>query len=346
MTTRRPPWPRSSRAWSRARVRFSSSALTAMRMARKVRVAGWMRRRPPPTALCDGAGQLQGGAQRPLADDAPGDGTAVALLAVAPEEVGQLLLGVGVDDVCRREALLGAEAHVQGSLGLEAEAPRLIGQLQAGEAEVEQHAVDRGEAVGAADVGQVAEVAFDKNGGIAEGSQAGAGEAQGAGVGVNAEKEAAGRGGLQHGIGVAAGRYGAIDIEPPGLHGHGAQDLVHHHRCVAHGRRRDGVHRLLTPCVAGLPRPPSAAGFQISRHSPRPLTTTAPSSAALLAKLGGDQHAPLAVQLDVPGAGEALAAQAAALRRGHGFFGELRGEGVVPARLSTAPPGRGGPGRA
>ncbi len=166
MTTSTPPGRSTSRAPSSACGRTSSSSLTAMRSAWNVRVAGWMaracpgsrtrarrpRRRRPAGRRCR---WVRPGAR---GDDGARDPTRVRLLAVRPDEPRQGVLVEGRHELAGGDAGGGIEAHVQGSLGAEAEAPLAFGQLVGAQPEVQQDAVDLAEARVPGDLTEAPEV--------------------------------------------------------------------------------------------------------------------------------------------------------------------------------------------
>ena len=174
MTTSTPPGLSTSRAPSSAWGSTSSSALTAMRSAWKVRVAGWIGRRVPGrgrgTAAATMAGQpIRGVDGRDLAllHDGARDPAGVGLLAVAPDEPGQGVLVQGRHEFAGGDAGGRVETHVQGSFGAEAEAPLPFGQLVRAQAQVQQHAVDLAEARVAGDITEAPEIGMTERESIA-----------------------------------------------------------------------------------------------------------------------------------------------------------------------------------
>ncbi len=183
-------------------------------------------------------GQLRRRGDRAGGDDGAGDAPAGRLLAEPPDDVGEVCFAVGVDYFVGGEGLAVVEAHVQGRLHLEAEAALLVGELVGGQAQVEQDAVDGHEVRLLADGRQVAEVGLDEQGRVGEGLESGAGGLQGGGVGVDAEEQTTGGGGLQNGQGVATAAHRAVYVSAAGLDSQVTQDLVRHNRSVVLGRVR------------------------------------------------------------------------------------------------------------
>ena len=130
-----------------ARSRTSSSSLTSIRRAWKVRFAGCRRtsrRRPEPRR---GSGStsspvvVNGFAAR-RRDDPVGDPARELLLAPLPDDPDQVLFAVVVDDVGGGLAAAGVHPHVQGRVEGVGEAAFPLVELQGGDAEVHQDAVD------------------------------------------------------------------------------------------------------------------------------------------------------------------------------------------------------------
>ena len=87
-----------------------------------------------------------------------------------------------------------------------------------------------------ADGCQVAEVRLDQQGRVGERLESGAGRLQGVGVGVDAQEQTTGGGGLQNGQGVATAAHRAVYISAAGLDCQVAQDLFRHNRSMFLGR--------------------------------------------------------------------------------------------------------------
>ncbi len=115
-----------------------------MRIAWNVRVAGWppVRRVAAGMAVDHDRRQLGRRLDRAVGDDRPGDAGGEALVAVAPDDAGQLVLAVAVDHVGRRPRRRGVHPHVERSVVAEREAARGTIELRRGHAEVEQRAAE------------------------------------------------------------------------------------------------------------------------------------------------------------------------------------------------------------
>ena len=93
----------------------------------------------------DQVGQLHRGQDRLLGagrHDLPGDLPGIGFLAVVAQDAGQLLTIQRVDKVRSGRALL-AHAHIKRGVGMVGEAARRVVQLMAGNAKIQQSAVDR-----------------------------------------------------------------------------------------------------------------------------------------------------------------------------------------------------------
>jgi hypothetical protein len=124
-------------------------------------------------------------------DDRSRDARRLRLLAVLGEDSSKVLLSPAVHDVGRRGAKIRIGTHVEWSSGTEAEAPLFVGQLDGREAEVEEDAVDRGEAVLAGEVVEIREVPSREDHAIAEAREVSPGDGERSGVAIESEKPAA-----------------------------------------------------------------------------------------------------------------------------------------------------------
>ncbi len=144
MTPMRPPGRSAAQASGSARSSCSSSSLTAIRSAWKLRLAGWppanrarrrngrLDRRPPAPGWSRSAPRAR---RRTMARAiAP----RVALLAVLAQDAGQPALVPLVDDLGARSALVGVHAHVQRRVVAVGEAALARIDLKRGDAEVER----------------------------------------------------------------------------------------------------------------------------------------------------------------------------------------------------------------
>jgi hypothetical protein len=95
----------------------------------------------------DGLSQIAGGAERAPRHDELCDPASPSLFAVLPQDSLDLGAVVIVDDARRRELGGGVHPHVERPFGAEAEPPRGVVDLSAGETEVEEDQVRLGKTV-------------------------------------------------------------------------------------------------------------------------------------------------------------------------------------------------------
>ena len=175
-----------------------------MRRAWKVRLAGW----PPVRRVAAGIdvahqlGQPRGAGERlagPLALDGRGDPARRSAPRRRPEHPGELAAGVGVDDVGGGARTAGVHPHVQRGVGGVAEAAVGPVELQRGDAEVEQDALDLVDTELGEDVGQLVEDGGHEGDpvGVAGGGDPGGGLGAGVGVAVQADQPESRVGGEQ-----------------------------------------------------------------------------------------------------------------------------------------------------
>src|SRR5206468_5340169 len=112
------------------------------------------------------------------------------------------------------------EAHVERSAGPEAEAALGVAELEARQAEVEQHPVDRAKAGLGSDRSELAEVRPAEHEPIAEsGAEATVHSGDGRPIGIEAEEAAIRVGRLQDPLGVPTAAYGRVDLKAAGRRG-------------------------------------------------------------------------------------------------------------------------------
>ena len=116
---------------------------------------------------------------------ARGDAARGAFLAEFEQHVGQFALGQRVDQVGRGRAA-AAHAHVERTVAAEREAARRIVELEGGDAEVQHHAIQRGDAALCQQVQHVAEPAMDQM--QPAGKSRGQAGAAGDGVGIAVDR--------------------------------------------------------------------------------------------------------------------------------------------------------------
>ena len=169
---------------------------------------------PPSTVTgrsSDDLGKLDGVVNGPRADDGAGDTAGAGLLAEFVDEVGELLLGEGVDEVSGGGALR-REAHIERARPPEAEAAVLGVELAGGEAEIEEESVGGNEVVDMGLAFEGVEVGVGEDDPVAVGQESAGGVFDSLGVGVEPEDPAARGGGVEDGRGVSAVADGAVDV--------------------------------------------------------------------------------------------------------------------------------------
>src|SRR5207237_923638 len=153
---------------ARARpARSSRKALCgAKSCAAGARVAGCPRRgidaaRPPRLDTGNETAKVVGRLERRLdtaTDDRSRDARRLRLLAVLGEDASKVLLSPAVHDVGCPDASVRVRTHVQRAARAKAEAPLFVGELNRGESEIQEDAVDRNETVRAGHVVEKREV--------------------------------------------------------------------------------------------------------------------------------------------------------------------------------------------
>ena len=144
-TTRRPPGLSTCSAATNPAASSASSSLTKMRSAWNVRVAGWMAPGRACTMRATMSAERARGADRRIAaggDDGAGDGARVAFFAEDRQDGCKVALGGRRHDVGRARSR-GAHAHVERTVVAEGKSALGLVELHRGDAEVEDHAVDR-----------------------------------------------------------------------------------------------------------------------------------------------------------------------------------------------------------
>src|SRR5258706_9792554 len=140
------------------------------------------------------------------------DARRLRLLAVLGEDASKVLLSPAVHDVGRRLAKIRIGTHVQGAWGTEAEAAICIGELDGREAEVEEDAVERSEAVVAGQVVENREVPSSEDRAIAEANELSRSDGERCGVAIESEEQSIGRACVEDGHGVASPADRAVEI--------------------------------------------------------------------------------------------------------------------------------------
>ena len=163
-TIRRPAGASSRLACSSARSISPSSSFTRMRSAWKLRVAGIDAGSIRRQHAADDGGEARGRDDRGLGagrDDGAGDAARGAFLAEFEQQIGKFAFRQRVDQIGRGRSA-AAHAHVQRAIAAEREAARRIVELERRHAEVQHHAVQRGDAALCQQFQHVAELAVDQ----------------------------------------------------------------------------------------------------------------------------------------------------------------------------------------
>ena len=145
------------------------------------------------------------------AHDGGRDATGLGLLAVLGEDATHLALVPGVHDVCRRDAKVWVGAHVQRAFRAEAEASLRVGELDRREAEIEEDAVERIEAVLAGHDVANREVAPNEYGSVSEPGKDRPRFIERSWIDVEADETAGRSGPLEDGLGVASRSDRAVE---------------------------------------------------------------------------------------------------------------------------------------
>jgi hypothetical protein len=165
-------------------------------------------------------------------------------MAVGVDEVGELLLRPAVHHVRGRLLLPPVHAHVQGTVGLEAEAALRLVELDRRDAQVQEHAVRPLATQPLGDLAEVAGLETDAGTVLVEDA---AGPLQRLGVAVEAQEPAVGGAGAQEGPRVAPQSHGPVHPETPRPHCEELQRLVEENADVTRIRSH-------TPPGASRPR--------------------------------------------------------------------------------------------
>src|SRR5439155_18524798 len=160
--------------------------------------------------------QLLGGADRGAParfDEAGRDPARERLLAVAPEQRGQLVLVKRRQQLERRHAAARVEAHVERATRPDPEATFRVGELEARQPEVEEAAIDRVEALLGRYRCELAEFRLAEAESITEPwAETGPDPGDGRLVGVETEEAAIRIGGLDDAFGVAPAAQRGVDL--------------------------------------------------------------------------------------------------------------------------------------
>ena len=163
-------------------------------------------------------------------DDVARDATAAALLAVTPDDVGELCFVGVVHQIGRRLPVL-LHAHVERTGGTEGKAAVGLVELHRRDTEIERDAVDILDAFGRQELGHVAEAALDQT--QARRIALGQHLASRNRVGITVDGDHLAIRTIEHRGRVAARAERAIEVTPAVARLQRIDDLAHHHRDVA-----------------------------------------------------------------------------------------------------------------
>ena len=167
----------------------------------------------------DGLSKIAGGPKRTPRHDELGDPSGPTLFAVLAQDAFDLDYIRSVDDMSGRQRRGRIHAHVEWTVGAEAEAAFRIVDLGARETEVEEDQVGGHEAVFGSDVGELGKTAMDDHHGGTEVAQRLAAGLRRQGIAVDPEQPATGCDPLQDLAGVTRLPERAVDRDRarPGL---------------------------------------------------------------------------------------------------------------------------------
>ena len=178
-------------------------------------------------------------------DDRAGDLAGELLLAVVAQDPGEVTGAVGVQDVRGAGAGRLVHPHVEGRVDRVGEASLGDVELHRGDAEVEEHCVDRGQALFQEYLGDLVVDGVDRGEAITEGGEPLPGEGESVGVTVDADDPRRGAA-AENRFGVSAETQGGVDqdrslvIEGRCEESH---DPVEEHRVVGDHQRPSWVSR-------------------------------------------------------------------------------------------------------
>jgi len=171
--------------------------------------------RPPRLDARDETAKVVGRLERRLdaaTDDRSRDARRLRLLAVLGEDASKVLLSPAVHDVGRPDAPVRVGTHVQRAPRAKAEAPLLVGELDGGESEIQEDAVERNEAVLAGHVVERREIRSCEDRAIREARELARGDGKCGGIAVEPEKPAVRPARLEDGGGVPTPTDGPVQI--------------------------------------------------------------------------------------------------------------------------------------
>src|SRR6266567_4480733 len=266
---------------------------------------------PPGDRPLDQVGELQGGLDgclRPRPDDETDNPLCPALLAVLPDDPDELLFGEPVHQLHGGFSLAGVHPHVERGVLLKTESPLPAIQLVGRNPQVEQEAVDPGDAELREKLAELGEIPVKEPRPRPKRSEPVAGRSQRRLVPVEADQDAVGGRGLQDQGRMAGAAKGPVQVNPARLWGEKAEDLRRQDRHMSklrHYRPSSARAWVLAgkSFSAWLVTRAHSAWLQISIFFWEPTNTMSRSSAAAVRKWGGISTRPcLSATHSTPGA--------------------------------------------
>jgi hypothetical protein len=148
---------------------------------------------------------------RAAAHDGGSDATRLGLLAELAERTAQLALVPAVHYVCRRDAEVRVGAHVQWAFRAKAEASPLVGELERGETEVKEDAIEWREAVARGHAVEKREIGSDEDRALTEACENAVGFGECRGIDIETDEAPARTDALEDGFRVPAGSNRAVE---------------------------------------------------------------------------------------------------------------------------------------
>src|SRR5438034_518848 len=227
--------------------------------------------RPPRLDAGNETAKVVGRLERHLdtaTDDRSRDARRLRLLAVLGEDASKVLLSPAVHDVGCPDASVRVRTHVQRAARAKAEAPLLVGELNRGESEIQEDAVDRNETVRAGHVVEKREVRSCEDRAVTEARELARGEAERGGIAIEPEELAARRGCIEDGGGVPAGTDRPVEIATAFARSKLGEYLGHENRLMS---SLDPIAKFRGPGERADPSRPASGRIRLRNSLPRSL---------------------------------------------------------------------------
>src|SRR5205823_5007851 len=226
--------------------------------------------RPPRLDAGNETAKVVGRLERHLdtaTDDRSRDARRLRLLAVLGEDASKVLLSPAIHDVGCPDPFVRVRTHVQRASRAKAEAPLFVGELDGGESEIQEDAVDRNDTVRAGHVVKIREVRSDEDGAIAETRELALRDDERGRITIEPEEPAARRACLENGGGVPASADRAVQIATAFAGIKLGQYLGHENRLM---RAFDPIAKSRGPGDRFRPRSGLAPALRAIVPAPRP----------------------------------------------------------------------------